>query len=134
VHAAIHNTFNLQRHLVSRSIPEAASVLRGAGGRIRRAAVGGALNWQLIEFIEKTAPRSLAGAAVKLRLLCDEDIGVAAGQNDDVLVSLGQIHEFIESEQSAAQLSPAREPRSAMAGALFLHSAQGQPEAYYGGA
>jgi hypothetical protein len=57
VHAAIHNTFNLQRHLFSRSIPEAASVLRGAGGRIRRAAVGGALNWRLIEFIEKTAPR-----------------------------------------------------------------------------
>jgi hypothetical protein len=43
-------------------------------------------------------PRSLAGAAVKLRLLCDEDIGIAAGESEEDLVSLGQMREFVEPE------------------------------------
>jgi hypothetical protein len=46
---------------------------------------------------------SLAGAAVKLRLLCDEDIGIAAGESEEDLVSLGQMREFVEPEVGKAQ-------------------------------
>jgi hypothetical protein len=38
----------------------------------------------------------MAGAVVKLRRLCDEDIGMAAGENEGELASLRQVFEFIE--------------------------------------
>jgi hypothetical protein len=60
----------------------------------------------LWDFIEQTAPRGVAGAAAKLRLLTDDDIGIAAGQpNEDEVASLKQVADLVE------RLS-AREPRS----------------------
>jgi hypothetical protein len=46
--------------------------------------------WRLIEFTGEAAPCSFAGAAGKLRLFCAEDIGIADGESDGGLVSLGQ--------------------------------------------
>jgi hypothetical protein len=53
--------------------------------------------WQLIDVILLTPPRTLAGAAVKLRLLCDAEIGIfAAGASDQEEVSLRQVLAFVE--------------------------------------
>ena len=56
----------------------------------------------LIDHIEKTAPLTMVGVAVKLRRLCDEDTGMAAGENQDELASLGQVLEFVEREAGVA--------------------------------
>jgi hypothetical protein len=48
------------------------------------------------------AVHPLASAAVKLRLLCDEDIGLAASEpNPEELASLRQILEFVERDTAA---------------------------------
>jgi hypothetical protein len=58
---------------------------------------------QLEEFIEETPPRSLVGAAVKLRALCDKDVGLAAGESEDQLGSLDQVLKFVERKGGEAQ-------------------------------
>jgi hypothetical protein len=50
----------------------------------------------LVDHIEQTAPQTMVGAVVKLRRLCDEHIGMAAGENEGELSSLQQVFEFIE--------------------------------------
>jgi hypothetical protein len=56
------------------------------------------VRYRLSDFIDQTRPAGLAGAAVKLRLLADEEIGMAAGENQDELASLRQVLEFVERE------------------------------------
>jgi len=56
------------------------------------------VRYGLSDFIDQTRPVGLAGAAVKLRLLADEEIGMAAGENQDELASLRQVLEFVERE------------------------------------
>jgi hypothetical protein len=56
--------------------------------------------YEEIEFINNTAPTTLAGAAIKLRVLADPAHGMEAGDRDDDYLSLRQILAFIE--QAAA--------------------------------
>jgi hypothetical protein len=44
----------------------------------------------LIEHIEQTAPQTMAGALLKLRRLCDQHVGMAAGESESELASLRQ--------------------------------------------
>ena len=57
---------------------------------------------ELQELIARTPPATLAGAAVKLRLLCDPAIGIAAGDSDDDPISLDQVLTIVEREAGAA--------------------------------
>ena len=52
---------------------------------------------RLWNFIEQTPPVGLAGAAVKLRLLSDPDVGLS-DDNKDAFASLQQVVEFVERE------------------------------------
>jgi hypothetical protein len=49
-------------------------------------------------FIHKTPPVALAGAAVKLRLLCDEDLGMPAGDSAAHVTAVRQLLELLEQE------------------------------------
>jgi len=48
------------------------------------------------EIINTTPPTTLAGVAVKLRLLADPDIGMECGEREDDFCSLRQALEFVE--------------------------------------
>lgn len=49
-----------------------------------------------IKTIGRTNPGTLAGCAVKLRFLCDPEIGIEAGDREDDVPSLRQVLAFIE--------------------------------------
>lgn len=51
---------------------------------------------ELIELIQSTPPQSLAGCAVKLRFLTDEEVGLEFGDREDDVQSLRQVLAFIE--------------------------------------
>ena len=51
---------------------------------------------ELWDFLEQTPPRSIVGAAAKLRFLVDNDIGVLSDVNDGEGASLSQVAELIE--------------------------------------
>jgi hypothetical protein len=57
--------------------------------------------WLIADKISLTPPGTLIGAAVKLRLLADEDIGLLAGDSEADRVSLRQVRDFIEREIAA---------------------------------
>lgn len=48
--------------------------------------------------ISRTAPTTLAGAAIKLRLLLDRHLGIDVEMSHDDFKSLEQISEFVEHE------------------------------------
>lgn len=53
--------------------------------------------WQTIDVILLTPPQTMAGAAVKLRLLLDEEIGIfAAGTSDQEETALRQVLAFVD--------------------------------------
>ena len=53
--------------------------------------------WETYRLISRTPPATLVGAAVKLRLLLDPDLGPAAGKaSDDDIISLQQIVDLVE--------------------------------------
>ena len=57
------------------------------------------VRYRMSDFIEQTRPVGLAGVAVKLRLLKDEDIGIVIGEpSDGDIMSLKQVAEFVERE------------------------------------
>ena len=61
------------------------------------------VRYRLSDFIEQTRPAGLAGAAVKLRLLTDEDIGIVIGEpSEGDIMSLKQVAEFVEVEAGVA--------------------------------
>ena len=66
----------------------------------------------LIDHIEQTAPQTMVGVAIKLRRLCDEDTGMAAGENEGELASLRQAFEFIERQAGVASNSEGVVPAS----------------------
>ena len=56
--------------------------------------------WAIYEIISRTPPASLPGAAVKLRLLMDPELGLKAiAATADDLLSLRQVGELIERPQ-----------------------------------
>ena len=61
------------------------------------------VRYRMSDFIEQTRPAGLAGAAVKLRLLTDEDIGIVIGEpSEGDIMSLKQVAEFVEVEAGVA--------------------------------
>ena len=52
--------------------------------------------------IQATAPASWIGVAIKLRLLCDEDLGIPAGPSEADLESLRQLLAFAEAKDAFA--------------------------------
>lgn len=53
--------------------------------------------WETYRLISRTPPATLVGAAVKLRLLLDPDLGPAANKaSDDDMISLRQIADLVE--------------------------------------
>ena len=61
--------------------------------------------WQTIDVILLTPPQTLAGAAVKLRLLCDEEIGIfAAGVSDQEETAFRQVLAFVD--EMARRVAP----------------------------
>jgi hypothetical protein len=52
--------------------------------------------WPVVDTISYTAPLTVAGAAAKLRLLCDENIGILAGHSKADEASLRQVLAFVE--------------------------------------
>ena len=52
--------------------------------------------WAIYEIISRTPPASLLGAAVKLRLLLDRELGLDIGISADDMISLRQVAELIE--------------------------------------
>jgi hypothetical protein len=57
--------------------------------------------WAIYQIISRTPPATLLGAAVKLRLLLDPDLGLKASETTvDDLLSLRQIGELIERLQA----------------------------------
>ena len=57
------------------------------------------VRYRLSDFIEQTRPAGLAGAAVKLRLLTDEDVGIVISEpGEGDIMSLKQVAEFVERE------------------------------------
>jgi len=57
--------------------------------------------YEQIEIINNTAPTTLFGAAIKLRVLADPDHGMEAGDREDDWISLRQVRDFIEREVAA---------------------------------
>jgi hypothetical protein len=53
---------------------------------------------RVFSLINTTAPTTMAGVLVKLRLLADPDNGIEAGDRADDVVSLWQILAFLEQE------------------------------------
>lgn len=58
------------------------------------------------DLIAKTPPVTLVGAAVKLRLLCDPEIGLEAGEAEHELPSLRQVLALVEREAALQQKTP----------------------------
>ena len=57
--------------------------------------------YEQIERINNTAPVTLFGAAIKLRVLAHPDHGMESGEREDDYISLRQVLEFIEREVAA---------------------------------
>jgi hypothetical protein len=53
---------------------------------------------RLQEAIAESPPLSFVSVAVKLRVLCDPEIGMEVGPRDDDFTSLRQIRDFVERE------------------------------------
>src|SRR5438067_8264851 len=71
------------------------------------------VRYRMSDFIEQTRPVGLAGAAVKLRLLTDEDIGIVIGEpSDGDIMSLKQVSEFVEREAGVASNPEVAAPAS----------------------
>ncbi len=51
-----------------------------------------------IEFINNTAPTTLEGAVIKLRVLASPERGMEAGDREDDYISLRQVLAFLEQE------------------------------------
>jgi hypothetical protein len=66
--------------------------------------------WPLYDMISNTEPRTLAGAAVKLRLMADQDIGILGGNcgaADEVsLLQVGRFRRGAGAEGGAGIASP----------------------------
>ena len=54
--------------------------------------------WALDRLILTMPPMSLAGGAVKLRRLCDPNMGLAVGESPDDLTAIGQVLAVSEQE------------------------------------
>jgi hypothetical protein len=65
--------------------------IRASGGDVRES--------DAIGMINSTAPRTWRGVAVKLRLLCDQKLGVRDKVDEDELVALQQVLKFAEREE-----------------------------------
>jgi hypothetical protein len=71
--------------------------------QLRAARSAGTDAWEIAPTIHATAPHSWTGAAIKLRLLCDADLGIPAGPSEEDLKSLREVLEFAEREERKEQ-------------------------------
>jgi hypothetical protein len=80
-------------HLGDRSLIDAALQLSAA-----RSAKADDI-YEIASIIHQTPAKSPLGVAIKLRLLCDEDMGIPAGPSDDDRTSLRQLLEYAEDQE-----------------------------------
>src|SRR5690348_9606956 len=94
--------------LGGRQHPDAALI--GADAEMRRLLADEdtlEANWprieRLMDTIEDTGPSTLAGCAVKLRLICDPNIGMGVGERPGDVLSLRHVLALIERKATAAE-------------------------------
>ena len=70
-----------------------------AEAQLKAALSAGTDPWEIVPTIQALPPLSWLGVAIKLRLLCDEDLGIPAGPSEADLESLRQLLAFAEAKE-----------------------------------